>query len=202
METGSNVANSTTDKVKLFKEGLTLIFKKWTSFRLIVDNNPHILSEFADDEETQLEVNQMLEMVIDDILAEMKKSYGGVLEMNIADMLFAFIEEFFEVDLQDESEFDVAKSLIKLYNEIDGNKMDYLNKLKNADKTFNSSNFSIPFPISDDIKLSQELNNKLQVNETNDIDMEENSFTNTNKQNKANEPDEDGFVVAKKGKKF
>jgi hypothetical protein len=57
-----------TNKLKLFKEGINLIFKKWSGFRLALDYNPKILETFT--EEGELEINEMIELLIDDIIDE------------------------------------------------------------------------------------------------------------------------------------
>lgn len=59
------------DKLKIFKEGIILIFKKWSSFRLALDNCPEVLDEYDDD--GQLEINSMLEALMNDIMGEIVK---------------------------------------------------------------------------------------------------------------------------------
>jgi hypothetical protein len=176
-----NYTNST--KQSIFIEGSILIFKKWASFRMALDNNPEVLTQFSDDEDKQLEINEMLNCLFNDILQEMEKESGPVLEQNVADLIFCFVQEFFDVDLEDDSERQIAKNLIKLYNEIfKENKTEFIDRLRTIDKTFNYSNYSIAFPIIVQEKvLVKDFENKMK------IDKEE---------------DDEGFVVVKKGKKY
>jgi hypothetical protein len=206
MEANTNNSN----KISFFIEGATLIFKKWSSFRTSLDHNPQVLSEYANEENTDLEINQMLNMLFDDILKEMNKETGCVLENNIADMLFYFIEEFFEIEIGDQDEFFVAKSLIKLYNEIVAGKNEYLEKLKSIDSKFNYSIYSIEFPINMNKVLAKEFEEKIDLKD-NEMDVSPDNLINegmeqskpdNNKASKFSEPDDEGFVTVKKGKKF
>jgi hypothetical protein len=172
----------------LFTEGFILIFKKWASFRTALDNSPEILTEYGDNDE--LEINSMLNLLISDVFNEISMSSGSVLEQNISDMLFSFYQEFFDIDLDDESEKFVAKSLIRLYEDINTNKLEYLEKLKTIDKTFNYKFYSIEFPINmnklqekiPDL-IADELEHKMIIEKYDNI------------------PDEEGFIEVKKKKK-
>jgi hypothetical protein len=169
------------DKFTLFTEGATLIFKKWAAFRLTLDHNPEILDEYIDDEEDpeqeELEINVLLRALLEDIFAEY--SNKGI-EIKVSKMLYEFLCDNYDTYLEDKSEELVAKSLKRLFDELISGKNEYLNKLREQDKTFNYSVYSIKFPIeesTEDVEMAVE---KLKIE---------------------NEPDEDGFVEVKKGKK-
>jgi ABC-type antimicrobial peptide transport system permease subunit len=217
------------NKLNLIKEGFNLIFKKWSSFRMALDHNPRVLTQYADDEQTVLEIAQMMGFVYEDIYKELKKENGSkIAQVNIADILACFIDEFFGIDLQDGSEEQVSKCLCLLYKEIESNKKDYLERLRINDKTINYGNYNISFPIKPEEKI------KVIASELEDMDIDDgdsddmdcideeeegvesqntqntqnntqnNIQNNQSSQNKnnQNEPDEEGFVVVKKGKKY
>jgi hypothetical protein len=170
-----------------FTEGATLIFKKWSGFRLTLDHNPDILDEYVEEEEDEmqddespeeLEINFLLKALWEDIYLELSK---GQIEKFIAKMLYDFLSENFDTYLEDESESLVARSLTRLYTELKENKSEYLNRLREIDKTFNYSAYSIKFPI--------------EIVETDTQDLQ------TGVEKMKIEPDEEGFVEVKKGKK-
>jgi hypothetical protein len=181
----------------LFIEGATLIFKKWSSFRMALDNTPEVLKNYTDENNTQLEINEMLNVLFGDIMIEIEKESGSVLETNIADLIFCFFQEFFDVDLEDDSERFVAKNLIKLYGELKSNKLEYLERLRQVDKTFNYSTYYIKFPIViEETKLIKDFENQMAIDEV------ENTQNNKVNNNKKEEMDDEGFVIVKKKKKY
>ena len=207
------------NKDYLFKEGFTFILKKWSSFRIALDHNPRVLTQYADEAETVLEIDQMMGFVYDDICKELCKENGSRIAMtNITEILFSFIEEFFCIELQDSSEEQVAKCLCMLFKEIQADKYDYLERLRNNDKTINYGNYNISFPIKPEekIKVIASEMEDMDIDDGDDSDDEDgsdeeegkentqNSQNNilNNTQNKTNEPDDEGFIVVKKGKKY
>ena len=166
-------------KFELFTEGATLIFKICAAFRLTLDHIPEFLDEYIEDEEDEendeLEINFLLKALFEDIYLEIQK---GSIDIVIAKMLYDFLSENYDTYLEDESEQLVARSLKKLYTEINENKTEFIDKLREVDKTFNYSVYSIKFPI-------EEIQDEIKTNDKMEVD---------------NEPDEDGFVEVKKGK--
>ena len=212
------------DKIAFIKEGFNFIFKKWSSFRIALDHNPRVLTLYADDEQKVLEIDEMINLVYEDIVKEIIKEKGSnIAVVNIGDILFCFIEEYFRIELQDGSEEQVAKCLCMLYSEIEGNKFDYLERLRTNDKNINYSNYNISFPIKPEekIKVLEKDMNKMNIDDSDeeyedgegdedddDMECEDNQNTNnsttTNNNITANnnQPDDDGFKVVKKGKKY
>jgi len=246
-------SNSNTEKLKfsLFKEGFILILKKWSSFRMAIDHNPQILTQFADEEKKVLEVNHMLDLLVEDVYNEIRSKTPNRSINSVADILFGFMQDFFDVDLMDESEKDVAIGFARLYEDIEKgnnfnnegnfiNSFSYLEKLKNIDKKFDYSKYSLDFPIvlnekflskefiskikarynSDDedeeegeseedgdkMEVDSEVNNEnnnnvLELSEKNS-NLNSNNFYNSSNNKTEAEPDDDGFIVVKKGKKY
>jgi hypothetical protein len=174
-----------------FKEGFFLVLKKWSAFRLALDNSPEVLSQFSEEDDGKLEINQMLELLMGDIYSELQKNQN---EKNIAEMLYFFIEEFFEVGLEDESENDVAKTLVRLYTQLQSGETACLNKLIEIDQRPNTYNYSISFPIQESLLLAKQLDQQMIIDD-------EDINTNINKKREENEPDEEGFIEVKKKKK-
>ena len=149
-----DVDGDTCNKLNFIKEGFNFIFKKWSSFRMALDQNPKVLTQYVDDEQTVLEIAQMMGYVYEDIYKELKKENASkIAQVNIADILACFIEEFFGIELQDGSEEQVSKCLCLLYKEIETNKTDYLERLRMNDKTINYGNYNISFPIKPQEKI-------------------------------------------------
>lgn len=191
-------------KRQLFKETTFLILKKWSAFRISLDENPDVLTTYiksGDEEETEsdeLEINIMLDTLVDDLFTEIEKEKVEKLAVdNLSDIFYCFFKEFFDIDLEDDSERFVSKNLIRLHNEIMENKMDYVERLRGLDKTIDYSNYSIRFPIVID-------KNEVKINDSSDMDVDEDYIDiaklNINSTNK-NEPDEEGFVEVKKKKR-
>jgi hypothetical protein len=186
----------------LFKEGANLIFKKWPAFRVAIDNNPKVLTYMSEEDDTQFELNYMVDnMLLTDIMELTSRDSGTNLEYNVADALYAFISEYFDIELEDHSEIQIGRNLIKLCNELKKGQMGYLEKLREMDKNISNSTstatvtYSIEFPLrinkssvsasvsggKGENKLSEEFKEKVKIED---------------------EQDEEGFTVAKKGKKF
>lgn len=119
-------------------------------------------------------------------------------------MLVAFIQEYFEVDIEDESEKSVAKDIVKLFLNLNENKTELLDKLIAMDKTYSYSQYEIKFPIedtsdSDDMLVDEEGSNP-NTNEAEDVVK----LIVESKPIHKNEPevDEEGFTIVKKKKKY
>ena len=131
-----------------FRTGCISIFKCWTAFRMTLDQNPQILRYITDN--NTIEINDFLEILYDDILTTIKSNKSGIKELtdNVADCLNYFVGDYFRVQLADDSDLDVAKDLIKLYDELKYGKETFLNELKaKADKD-NKQKYWIDFPIT------------------------------------------------------
>jgi hypothetical protein len=180
-----NFMENLNDKLLLFSEGATLIFKKWAGFRLSLDHNPEFLDDYVENEEDEenendeLELNFLLRALFEDTYMAIAK---GEIEKTISEMLYEFLTDNFDTFLEDDSEKLVARSLIRLFNEIKENNFEYINKLREGDKTYNYSVFSIKFPIEN----NEDINMDEKPKDDNKMDVE---------------PDEEGFVEVKKGKK-
>jgi hypothetical protein len=225
--------NITSDKINissLFYETFILIFKKWTSFRLALDHNPKILFQYEDETKGKLEIESILDLLYDDIFKELQKNHKitKFVTDNIGDMLFSFFEGFFGIDLQDASEEQVAKCLLKAYNEFVEGKSEYLERLRVLDKKTNPNlnNYNISFPITAEDKLVKNMKKNLNLSDMElddyddsngeedddqDQDQDQKQQRNSqldqdkninNKNSKKEEPDDDGFVIVKKGKKY
>lgn len=198
---------------ELFKEGCILILQKWSSFRITLDNNPQILTYLNDD--NVLEINEMLEILYDDMLDTISKHKPSIntLVTKVADCLFGFIQDYFQVDLDDDSDTEVANMLIRLYSELIQNKDTYLTQLREKSKTIKSI-YSIYFPIRGDQKVvfekakdSEEDDDEDEYEECDDEGNEDNKDDTKTKAeiNKKDvvmkDIDNDGFVEVKKKKK-
>ena len=121
----------------------------------------------------------MYNLLLCDIYTHLENGYDMI--QSIAELLLSFFQDFFDTYLEDESEKIVAKNLIKLFKEIKEDKTEYLDKLREFDKTFNYKIYNIEFPIVD-----------IPVEE--DVKMEKLTIQ--------NEPDEEGFIEVGKKKKL
>lgn len=146
-------------QLDIFLEGVNLIFKNWTALRLCIDNNATLIFnnyiEVVNDQEEiyeELEFNIKLGEVYDsicDILTKEKST--NFQEQKISEVLKKFIDEYFYVTLEDESNIDISRMIVKLFNEISIDKDDYINKLKLFK---HSMQFNIVFPIKPDTKIN------------------------------------------------
>ena len=200
-----------------FKTGCIAIFKRWTAFRIALDQNPQILKYITSDD--TIEINDFLEILYDDILTTITNNKFGMKELiqDVAECLNYFIGDYFKIELVDNSDFEIAEILIKLYNELKDKKEKMLNDLiARQDKI--SQKYSIDFPITgkqvpppkkkddssdgedDDEEGEEEEDEKNENDNKKKEDKKEDKKKDDNKM-KIDEPDEDGFVVVRKGKK-
>ncbi len=194
-----------------FKTGCIAIFKRWTAFRLALDNNPHILNNIT--QNNTIEINDFLEILYDDILTTITNNKYGNKELiqDVAECLNYFIGDYFQIELADNSDFEIAEILIRLYNELKDKKEKMLNDLI-AKQNKISMKYSIEFPITG--KQTPPPKKKDEDSEDDDEEGEEEEDEKNQKENKKkedkkkeddkmkiDEPDEDGFVVVRKGKK-
>ena len=180
-----------------FKQGCISIFKRWTAFRLALDNNPQILTYYNEDQ-TVLEINEYLEMLYDDILTTIiKNNNRSNLIDEVSDCLFTFMSDYFQVDLEDQSDSEIANILINLFNELKNGKDTLLNNLKNKENKSNMK-YNVDFPILGNQKVIFEKEEE-DIEESFEEEEEKNNERNNNKM-ETEDVDEDGFTVVKKGK--
>ena len=180
-----------------FKQGCISIFKRWTAFRLALDNNPQILTYYNEDQ-TVLEINEYLEMLYDDILTTIiKNNNRSNLIEEVSDCLFTFMSDYFQIDLEDQSDSEIANILINLFNELKNGKDILLNNLKNKENKSNMK-YNVDFPILGNQKVIFEKEEE-DIEESFEEEEEKNIERNNNKM-ETEDVDEDGFTVVKKGK--
>ena len=180
-----------------FKQGCISIFKRWTAFRLALDNNPQILTYYNEDQ-TVLEINEYLEMLYDDILTTIiKNNNRSNLIDEVSDCLFTFMSDYFQIDLEDQSDSEIANILINLFNELKNGKDILLNNLKNKENKSNMK-YNVDFPILGNQKVIFEKEEE-DIEESFEEEEEKNNERNNNKM-ETEDVDEDGFTVVKKGK--
>ena len=180
-----------------FKQGCISIFKRWTAFRLALDNNPQILTYYNEDQ-TVLEINEYLEMLYDDILTTIiKNNNRSNLIEEVSDCLFTFMSDYFQVDLEDQSDSEIANILINLFNELKNGKDILLNNLKNKENKSNMK-YNVDFPILGNQKVIFEKEEE-DIEESFEEEEEKNNERNNNKM-ETDDVDEDGFTIVKKGK--
>ena len=180
-----------------FKQGCISIFKRWTAFRLALDNNPQILTYYNEDQ-TVLEINEYLEMLYDDILTTIiKNNNRSNLIEEVSDCLFTFMSDYFQIDLEDQSDSEIANILINLFNELKNGKDTLLNNLKNKENKSNMK-YNVDFPILGNQKVIFEKEEE-DIEESFEEEEEKNKERNNNKM-ETDDVDEDGFTVIKKGK--
>ena len=193
-----------------FKTGCIAIFRRWTAFRMALDQNPQILNYITKD--NTIEINDFLEILYDDILTTITNSKYGMKELiqDVAECLNYFIGDYFKIELADNSDMEIAEVLINLHNELkDGNEKMLNNLISLQNKI--SQKYSIEFPItgkqipppkkkdeSDDDEDDEE--GEEEEDEKEDNNKKENKKKEDDKM-KIDEPDEDGFVIVRKGKK-
>jgi len=199
-----------------FKAGCIAIFKRWTAFRIALDQNPQILKYITEND--TIEINDFLEILYDDILTTITNNKFGMKELiqDVAECLNYFIGDYFKIELADNSDFEIAEILIKLYNELKEKKEKMLNDLIARQDKINQK-YCIEFPITgkqvpppkkkdessdgdDDEEGEEEEDEKNENDNKKKEDKKEDKKKDDNKM-KIDEPDEDGFVVVRKGKK-
>ena len=195
-----------------FKTGCIAIFRRWTAFRMALDQNPQILKYITKD--NTIEINDFLEILYDDILTTITNSKYGMKELiqDVADCLNYFIGDYFKIELADNSDIEIAEVLIRLHNELkDGNEKTLNNLIALQNKI--SQKYSVEFPItgkqvpppkkkdeSDDDEDDEEGEEEEDEKEDKNNNRKESKKKEDDKM-KIDEPDEDGFVVVRKGKK-
>ena len=195
-----------------FKTGCIAIFRRWTAFRMALDQNPQILNYITKD--NTIEINDFLEILYDDILTTITNSKYGMKELiqDVAECLNYFIGDYFKIELADNSDMEIAEVLIKLHNELkDGNEKLLNNLIALQNKI--SQKYSVEFPItgkqvpppkkkdeSDDDEDDEEGEEEEDEKEDKNNNKKENKKKEDDKM-KIDEPDKDGFVVVRKGKK-
>ena len=159
-----------------FKEGCISIFKRWNAFRLALDNNPQILTYYNEDESV-LEINEYLEMLYDDILFTIEKYRNNCnLIKEISDCLYSFISDYFQIDLEDQSDEEISKILINLFNELIDGKNNLYNELKMKEKN-NLNHYNISFPIIGKQKIIFEKENE-DESSGNENSLDKNNYLN------------------------
>ena len=207
-----------------FKTGCIAIFRRWTAFRMALDQNPQILNYITN--EGTIEINDFLEILYDDILTTITNNKFGMKELiqDVAECLNYFIDDYFKIELDDNSDIEIAQILITLYNELKDKNEKLLNNLiaKQNKVTFK---YSIEFPITgkqvppkkkdddsedeeeeeeEDEKDEEGKKNKKEDKKKEDKKKEDKKKEDKKKEDdkmKIDEPDEDGFIVVRKGKK-
>ena len=189
-----------------FKTGCIAIFKRWTAFRIALDQNPQILNYITKD--NTIEINDFLEILYDDILTTITNNKYGMKELieDVAECLNYFIGDYFKIELADNSDFEIAEILIRLYNELKDKNEKMLNDLI-ARQNKITQKYSVEFPITG--KQIPPPKKKYDESESDDEEEEEEDEKENNKKEekkeddkmKIDEPDDEGFVVVKKGKK-
>jgi hypothetical protein len=224
MEKTNNKNNINFNKATIrayFREGCINVFKKWSAFRLALDNNPQVLTYYNEDQSI-LEINEYLEMLYDDILNSIyndKTNNKECIQDEIADCLYTFIGDYFNAELDDQSDIEISKILYKLFLELKDGKIEYLEKLK---KDKNKIKYNIEFPITGNQKIimekyeeEKEEDEEEEENENNNENVKEDIKENIEKNDKENnlnnknnkkdnkmEIDDEGFIIVKKkGKK-
>ena len=168
-----------------FKTGCIAIFKRWTAFRMALDQNPQILNYITN--EGTIEINDFLEILYDDILTTITNNKYGMKELiqDVAECLNYFIEDYFKIELDDNSDFEIAQILITLYNELKDKNEKLLNNLI-AKQNKITLKYSIEFPIT-----GKQTPPKKKVDDSDDEDEEE----------EEDEKDEEGKINKKEDKK-
>ena len=202
-----------------FKRGCIAIFRCWTAFRMALDQNPQILKYITNN--NTIEINDFLEILYDDILTTIKNNKDGIKELTdkVADCLNYFIGDYFKIELTDDSDLAVASDLIKLHDDLKYNKgqlVDFFENKANQDK--NILKYSVEFPITgkQEIPLkkndeSEDEEDEEEEDEKEGEDKKEEKKEDTKEDKKEDkkeddkmkidEPDEEGFILVKKGKK-
>lgn len=196
----NNNKNQKNQKDK-FKQGCVFIFKKWSAFRLALDNNPRILTYYNEDKSV-LEINEMLQTLYEELYSTLNSgSLGGESLINeLSDILYGFMSDYFNIALEDQSDIDISEILVKLYNELKNGTDVLFNKLQNNKN--NMIKYNIEFPILGNQTVIFEKTNSPEDEEEEDEDDNMDVDNNNTNNNKGNNEDEDGFIEVKKGKGF
>ena len=185
-----------------FKTGCIAIFKRWTAFRMALDQNPQILRYITKDD--TIEINDFLEILYDDILTTITNNKFGMKECieDVADCLNYFIGDYFKIELADNSDFEIAEILIRLHNELKDKNEKLLNTLiARQDKT--SVKYVVDFPITGKQvpppkKKDESDEDDDEEGEEEEDEKEEKDKNKDDDKMKIDEIDEDGFILVKK----
>ena len=203
-----------------FKKGCIAIFRCWTAFRMALDQNPQILKYITNN--NTIEINDFLEILYDDILNTIKNNKSGIKELTdkVADCLNYFIGDYFQIQLADDSDLAVAKDLIKLHDDLKYNKgqlVDFFENKANQDK--NILKYSVEFPITGKQEVPLKKKDESEDDEEDEEEEDEKEGEDKKEEKKEDqkedkkedkkeddkmkidEPDEEGFILVKKGKK-
>ena len=207
-----------------FKRGCIGIFRCWTAFRMALDQNPQILKYITNN--NTIEINDFLEILYDDILTTIKNNKDGIKELTdkVADCLNYFVGDYFKIELADDSDLAVASDLIKLYDDLKYNKgqlVDFFENKANQDK--NILKYSVEFPITgkqeiplkkkdeseddeedeeeEDEKEGEDKKEEKKEDKKEDKTEDKKEDKKEDDKMKIDEPDEEGFILVKKGKK-
>ena len=198
-----------------FKTGCVAIFKRWTAFRMALDQNPQILRYITKDD--TIEINDFLEILYDDILTTITNNKFGMKECieDVAECLNYFIGDYFKIGLEDNSDYEIAEILIKLHNELKDNNEKLLNSLIAKQNRMNVK-YAIEFPITGKQepppkkKDDSDDDDDDEEGEEEEDEKDEKDKKDTKKDDKKKDddkmkiddgPNEDGFILVKKGKK-
>ncbi|MCQ2815710.1 MAG: pre-rRNA-processing TSR2 family protein [archaeon] len=193
-----------------FRQGCVYIFKKWSAFRMALDFTPRVLT-FYNEDKSVLEINEMLETLYGELYSTLSSGNfsGQFLIDELSDILYGFMNDYFSILLEDQSDGEIANLLIKLYNELSNGKDTLFKRLENYKS---ETKYTIDFPILGNQKVIFENNNdenEEEDEEEEEMDVEEEDpkeechHHHENKDNKDNdkmEEEDDGFTVVKKGK--
>ena len=97
-----------------FKSGCIAIFKRWTAFRMALDQNPQILNYITKD--NTIEINDFLEILYDDILTTITNNKYGMKELieDVAECLNYFIGDYFKIELADNLLIVILQQILAL----------------------------------------------------------------------------------------
>lgn len=196
MESNPKPQRSVKDR---FNQGCEFVFKKWTAFRMALDNNPKILTYYNEDQSV-LEINEMLSNLFDEMFMTLNSgSFAGKSLLDeLSDILYGFMNDYFNIILEDESEIEVANVIINLYNELKKGEDKLFNKLQNY-KT--NIKFNIEYPIlGNQTVIFEKSKDEESEEESLEEDEKDVEMKDANDKNDKNNEDDDGFVEVKKGK--
>ena len=201
------------EKFDLFKKGSFLILKQWPAFRMALDHNPELLIVYADEEKKELEIYYFLRCVLSDIDDEIvKKNHSMIVANIIGGILLDFIINYFNIDVEDNSEKLIASDILKLHSQIfREDKLTYYNELEKSASLFKGE-FSIEFPITKNsvekkilLNKDKKVEDEESGEESEDEEMEEEKKDDKKEEKIINknlsQPDDDGFSQVLKSKK-
>ena len=164
---------------------------------MALDNNPRILTYYNEDQSV-LEINEMLSTLFDEMFMTLNSgSFAGQMLIDeLSDILYGFMNDYFNIVLEDESEIEVANVVIKLYGELKRGEDKLFNKLENYRNP--NIKYNIEYPILGNQKVifekskDEESEEESAEEEDKDVEMKDDKDK--------NDDDDDGFVEVKKGK--